>query len=171
LEAVYEDFRTFEYYNEDYQLYSITIPGEWDYVQERLYKGDKIEDKRRVYIHLYYNIDRAAEEQKNFDHRLMRMKQELISSKRDPEHESQYNRYFMVKSTPVRGIQVTVNETAVKGKTILWLLCAPEQQEDGLDHSTGAISKQGFGRKSFWRSKRETEPTSDVSVFRTESER
>jgi hypothetical protein len=44
----------------------------------------------------------------------MRLKQELISGKRDPEHESQYNRYFMVKSTPDRVVQVTVNETVVK---------------------------------------------------------
>ena len=114
LEKVYEVFRTFEYYNEDHQLYSITVPGEWEYTQERPYKGDLIEEKRRVYIHLYYNIDRAAEDQKNFDRRLMGLKRELISGNRDPENERKYKKYFMVKETPVRGIQVTVNETAVK---------------------------------------------------------
>ena len=114
LDKVYDDFRTFEYYNEDHQLYSITVPGEWTYTQERPYKGDKLKEKRRVYIHLYYNIDRAAEDQKNFDRRLMRLKQELLSGKRNPEHESQYKKYFTIKSTPVRGIQVTVNEEAVK---------------------------------------------------------
>jgi len=114
LEKVYEQFRTFEYYNEDNQLYSITVPGEWEYTQERPYKGDIIEEKRRIYIHLYYNIDRATEDQKNFDRRLMGLRRELLSGKRDPENESKYKKYFMVKETPVRGIQVTVNETAVK---------------------------------------------------------
>ena len=114
LDRVYEDFRTFEYYNEDYQLYSITVPSEWAYTQKRPYKGDELAEKRRVYIHLYYNIDRAAEDQKNFDRRLMRLKRELLSGKRDPEHESQYKKYFVIKSTPVRGVQVTVNEEAVK---------------------------------------------------------
>jgi len=114
LDNVYDHFRTFEYYNEEHQLYSITVPGEWDYAQERRYKGDKLEEKRRVYTHLYYNIDRAAEDQKNFDRRLMKLKRELLSGKRNPKHENQYKKYFMVKSTPARGTQVMVNEEEVK---------------------------------------------------------
>jgi transposase len=114
LDRVYDAFRTFEYYDEDHQLYSTTVPGEWSYTQERPYKGDKLDEKRRVYIHLYYNIDRAAEDQKNLNSKLMRLKRELLSGKRDPEHESQYKKYFIVKDTPSRGIQVTVNEEAVK---------------------------------------------------------
>jgi transposase len=111
---VYDEFRAFEYYNEAHQLYSITIPGEWDYVQARRYKGDKLEEKRRVYIHLYYNINRAAEEQENLDRRLVKLKQELLSGKPVAEHESQYKKYFTIKSTPARGIQVMVNEDVVK---------------------------------------------------------
>ena len=114
LEKVYDSFRTFEYYDEDHQLYSITIPGEWAYAQERPYKGDTLEGKRRVYIHLYYNIDRAAEDQKNFDRRLMGFKRELLSGEKDPEHENAYKKYFIIKDTPARGIQVTVNEEAIK---------------------------------------------------------
>ena len=114
LDKVYDDFRTFEYYNEDHQLYSITVPGEWNCTQARPYKGGALEEKRRVYIHLYYNIDRAAEDQKSFGRRLMALKQELLSGKRVAEHEKQYSKYFSVKDTPVRGIQATVNEEAVK---------------------------------------------------------
>lgn len=114
LDKVYEDFQTFEYYNEDHQLYSITVPSEWNYEQERPYKGDKIKGKRRVYIHLYYNIDRAAEDQKNFDRKLMGLKRELLTGKHDLQHESLYKKYFIIKNTPVRGIQVAVNEEMVK---------------------------------------------------------
>ena len=114
LDKVYDELRTFEYFNEDHQLYSITIPSEWSYSQERPYKKDKLNEKRRVYIHLYYNIDRMAEDQKNFDRKLMQLKQEILSGKHDPEHESQYKKYFIIKNTPVRGVQVTVNEEAVK---------------------------------------------------------
>jgi transposase len=114
LDKTYDDIQTFEYYNEDYQLYSTTVPYEWDYKQARPYKGDILEEKRRVYIHLYYNIDRAAEDQKNFDRKLMVLKHELLSGKRNPKHENLYKKYFSVKSTPVRGIQVSVNNDAVK---------------------------------------------------------
>lgn len=113
LDSIYDSF-TFEHYNEDHRIYSTTVPGEWEYVQARPYKGDAIKSKRRIYIHLYYNIDRVAEEQNNFDRKLMELRRELVSGKRMPEHEKQYAKYFTVKKTPKRGIKVTVNEEAVK---------------------------------------------------------
>ena len=106
--------RTFEHYNENYQLYSTTVASEWNYSQVRPYKRDVLEGKRRIYIHLYYNIDRSAEDQKNFDRKLIAMRNELVSNNRKPEHENLYQKYFTIKSTPVRGVQVTVNEDAVK---------------------------------------------------------
>jgi len=114
LDKAYDDMRTFEHYNEDYQLYSTTATSEWSYSQTRPYKGDVLEGKRRIYIHLYYNIDRAAEDQKNFDRKLIAMRDELVSGKRKPEREKLYGKYFTVKSTPVRGMQVAVNEDEVK---------------------------------------------------------
>ena len=114
LDTVYDDFRTFEYYHEAYELYSTTVQGEWLYSQERPYKGDTVQDKRRIYIHLYYNIDKAAEDQKNLDRKLMKLKYELLEGRRLPEHETLYKKYFEVKNTPVRGTQVTVKEDAVK---------------------------------------------------------
>ena len=44
----------------------------------------------------------------------MGLKNELLSGKRVCEHEKLYEKYFEVKSTPVRGIRVTVKEEAVK---------------------------------------------------------
>ena len=94
LDKVYDDIQTFERYNENYQLYSITVPSEWRYAQERPNKGDILEERRRVYIHLYYDIDRSTEDQKNFDRKLMSLKNELLSGKRNSAHESLYAKYF-----------------------------------------------------------------------------
>ena len=114
LDKVYDELVTFEHFDEDYELYSMTVPYEWPYTQARPYKGDVLKEKRRVYIQFYYNIDRATEDQKDFDRRLMGLKNELISGKRVPEHEKLYKKYFDVKSTPVRGTRATVKEDAVK---------------------------------------------------------
>ena len=114
LDIFYDDIQSFEHYDEDYQYYSITVPGEWNYTQARPYKRDVLEEKRRVYIHLYYNIDRSAEDQKGFDRKLMGLRNELISGKRRPEHDGLYKKYFTVKSTPARGVQVAVNDDEVK---------------------------------------------------------
>jgi transposase len=114
LDKVYDDLLTFEYYNEDYELYSTTVVYEWNYTQVQPYKGDILKEKRRVYLHLYYNIDKSTEDQKSFDRKLMELKNELLSGNRCLEHEKLYKKYFTVKSTPVRGVRVTVNEDAVK---------------------------------------------------------
>jgi transposase len=113
IDSAYEEIMSFECYSDDYGLYSTTRAISWEYKQARPNKGDVLNEKRRVYLHLYYDIDRAAEDKKNFDHRLTELKNELLSDKRVTQHESLYKRYFTVKSTPVRGIKVTVNEDAV----------------------------------------------------------
>lgn len=114
IDAIYDDFDTFRYYNDDYELYTTTIQSNWNYTKTRPIKGDSVEEKRRIYIHLYYNIDKAVEDQKNFDKKLFKLKNELLEGKRNSDHENLYKKYFTVKSTPIRGIQISVNEDAVK---------------------------------------------------------
>ena len=113
LDSIYDRFRSFEHYNEKYELYSHTVQTEWNYTEHRPYKGDTITEPRRLYIHYYYNIDKAAEDEKAFDRKLIGLLKELESDRRVPEHESQYKKYFEVKTTPKRGARVTVKEEAV----------------------------------------------------------
>ncbi|MEI3614997.1 transposase [Pseudogracilibacillus sp. SO30301A] len=42
LDAIYDDFRSFEYYSEKYELYGRTVRTTWDYTQHRPYKGDTL---------------------------------------------------------------------------------------------------------------------------------
>jgi len=114
LDKIYDDFRHFEHYNEGFQLYSHTVRTQWQTTRKRPYKGDVVRENKRVYIHYYYNIDKAAEDEKHFDRHLMDLKRELERGQRVPEHERRYKKFFTVKSTPKRGIKVTVNEEAVQ---------------------------------------------------------
>lgn len=113
LDAIYDDFRSFEYYSEKYELYGRTVRTTWDYTQHRPYKGDTLTQSKRMYIHFYYNIDRAAEDEKAFDRKLISLRQELEAGKRKQEHEKLYQTYFETKTTPKRGTKVTVNAEAV----------------------------------------------------------
>ncbi|MDA8226855.1 MAG: IS1634 family transposase [Desulfitobacterium hafniense] len=113
LDVIYDGFRSFEFFNEKYELYCHTVQAEWQYLQHRPYKGDTISEPRRIYIHYYYNIDKAAEDEKAFDRKLMAFRQELESGKRVPEHENQYKKYFVTKTTPKRGTKITIKEDAV----------------------------------------------------------
>jgi transposase len=113
LDTIYDDFRSFEYYSEKHELYARTVRTKWDYTQDRPYKGDTLKQSKRMYIHFYYNIDRAAEDEKEFDRKLIALRHELESENRLPEHEKLYQKYFETKTTPKRGTKATVKMEAV----------------------------------------------------------
>lgn len=113
LDVIYDGFRTFEHFSEKYELYCHTVQTEWQYIQHRPYKGDTIAEPRRIYLHYYYNIDKAADDEKAFDRKLMALRHELETGKRLPEHENLYKKYFETKTTPKRGTRVIVKEEVV----------------------------------------------------------
>ena len=113
LETVRDKMRIWTHYNQDYQLYTYSLPITWDYVQDRPYRGDTIKADHRMYLHLYYSPDRALEDEKAFNSRLANLQAELESGQRHPDHEKQYTQYFEVKSTPVRGTKVIAKEESL----------------------------------------------------------
>lgn len=113
LETVRDTMRNWTHYSQTYQLYAYALPVKWNYVQERPYKGDTIRAQRRMYLHLFYSPDRALEDEKAFNSRLVALQEELESGQRHPDHEKQYARYFDIKTTPVRGTKVTAKEEAL----------------------------------------------------------
>jgi transposase len=113
LEPIYDGFRSFEHFSEKYELYARTVQAEWNFTQERPYKGDTLKSKKRIYIHYYYNIDKAAEDEKAFDKKLFGLCQELETGKRVPEHEKLYSKYFEIKTTSKWGTKATVKQDVV----------------------------------------------------------
>jgi len=100
-------------YSAKYDLYTYCKPMEWDYSQVRPNKGDTLKEGRRMYLHLYYNADRAVEDSRAFNKRMSMLHQELSSGKPKAQHEKDYEKYFEVKKTPVRGIQVKAKQEAM----------------------------------------------------------
>ncbi len=106
LDDVYEDILMFTNYDEGISTYGYTVSAEWDYTQERPYKGDIIEDKRRIYIHYYYSIEKGADDEQVFDKRISSLCNELLEGRPVEEHKKAYAQFFEVKDTPARGRQV-----------------------------------------------------------------
>ena len=101
-----KEMRNWTNYQEQYRLYMQSETISWDYTQERPYKGDTIHGDRRMYLHLYYNPEKAVEDEMDFNRRMLQLQSELQSGRRDPEHEKEYAKYFEVSRTPVRGVRV-----------------------------------------------------------------
>lgn len=103
----------YEHYNSDLELYVFSKTIAWDYVQERPYKGDTLHEERRMYLHVYFNPDRFADDGKSLNRKLDKLKEELLTGKRIPEHEKDYRKYFEIKETPKRGISLTYKQNAI----------------------------------------------------------
>lgn len=114
LDEVYDDIRMFTNYDEGIATYGYTVSAEWDYSQERPYKGDIIKDKRRIYIHYYYSIEKGADDEQVFDKRIAELCSELQEGKCVEEHKKAYAQFFEVKDTPVRGRRVCHKEEEIK---------------------------------------------------------
>ena len=114
LDKVKDELDSYANYNENHHIYAMTVTSEWDYTQERPYKGDVLEEKRRIYIHLYFNAEKAAADRTILEDKITALRHELLDGKRVPEHEAQYKKYFIEKETPIRGRSVTVNDDVVR---------------------------------------------------------
>jgi len=113
LEKVRSDMRTWTHYSQKYDLYAQSSSISWNYTQERPYKGDQITSERRMYLHLYFNSEKATEDERRQNILLISLQEELESGKRSAEHEKLYTKYFDVQTTPVRGCKVIARQEAI----------------------------------------------------------
>lgn len=114
LDAVYNDIRLFHNYEQSLDIYGYSVSTDWNYRQDRPYKGDTLTEKRRMYVHLYYSIEKGAEDERNFDSKISTYYNELISGEKVTSHEKWYQQFFESKQTPKRGIQIKAKEDALK---------------------------------------------------------
>jgi len=110
LDEVRDSLRTWTNYSQKYELYACTQRIDWNYSQNRPYKGDILKGERRMYLHLYFNSEKAMADEKELNTRLGILQSEIESGRRNPGNEKLYTRYFDVKATPVRGIKASAKQ-------------------------------------------------------------
>jgi hypothetical protein len=81
------------------------------HVHSRLYPWG--EERRRCYLHLYYNDLIRSEAVNRFNRQLLDCKDELEYGKPKAEHQDIYDSFFVITATPVRGKKVSYNAEAV----------------------------------------------------------
>jgi transposase len=70
--------------------------------------------ERRCYVHLYYNASRAAEDFDKLSLKLVRCKEELETGNLKEVNQEFYERFFVVKNTPKRGLSVIYDEAGIQ---------------------------------------------------------
>jgi len=71
-------------------------------------------NRRRCYVHVYFNAHTAADSFDGFTNDLLTYKAELESGNRVKEHEEFYNDFFIIRETPKRGRKVQYNDVAIE---------------------------------------------------------
>lgn len=111
---VRESIRDYGNHDSRYGIGAASQTMTWDYSQERPYKKDTLAGVRRMYLHVYYSVQKAADEELELNARLDNLREELLSGRRIDSHEKAYSQFFDVRETPKRGISVKIKEEAVR---------------------------------------------------------
>ena len=106
LEEERENLKRWSNLQTQFGAYGICRTIEWDYEQERPYKGDIIQEKRRAYLLLYYNPEKAARDQVELNDYLTSLHIDLTEGKLKDYRAKDYDKYFYVRETPKRGRKV-----------------------------------------------------------------
>jgi transposase len=115
LDKAKTEMHSFAHYDADQEVYQWGGMGEWPYLQRDRHGNISLEESRRIYVHIYYNGQRAEEEKARFSKLLALAESALrAESKLTLAQASLIEKYFIVKKTPKRGVQVYYNDEAIQ---------------------------------------------------------
>lgn len=103
LDQYYESIASVQHYVE-------TGEGEALYMVSHLCKWGQ----KRYYLHIYYNAARAADDYDKLTKKLLICKDELETGRKQDSHMELYERFFVVKNTPKRGLTVQFNDPEIQ---------------------------------------------------------
>lgn len=86
----------------------------WDYEQERPYKGDILHSKKRAYLLLFYNPEKAAKDQADMNEYLTSLHNDLLNGTKKDYRLKDYDKFFEVTETPKRGRKIKPKEDAMR---------------------------------------------------------
>jgi len=107
------DFDRRENYSSETGLFIKSYMMDWPYEDVKVRSGEVINKSRRVYVHIYYNDQMATDEKLRFNKMLDSLEEEIMSGKRNKDHEKSYTKYYDVTETPVRGVRIAPKQAVI----------------------------------------------------------
>jgi len=113
LDEVREAMRSRSSYSSSHKLHYHSRTIDWHYQEKKKRSGTVVKADRRMYLHLFYNDQKAVDDKAGFNALMDGLESEIRTSHRVAEHEKLYDKYFLITKTPVRGISIQPNEAAI----------------------------------------------------------
>jgi transposase len=86
----------------------------WPYVERDKAGNIVFEGKRRIYVHIYYNGGRSEDEKTKFIKALAMAEQALRNGSCTDAQQRLCDKYFIVKTTPVRGLSIKYKDDHIQ---------------------------------------------------------
>ena len=99
-------------YCQEQQVYCVSATDQWTY--EETVRGEVRTAQRRIYVHVYYNEERAAAEKATFNQTLAALETALRDGTASEEQLKAGMKYFTVSETPKRGRKVEPKVEAIR---------------------------------------------------------
>jgi len=113
LDEVRDTMRSRSSYSSSHKLNYHSRTIDWHYQEKKKRSGTVVKTERRMYLHLFYNDQKAVDDKAAFNTLLDSLESEIRTSHRVAEHEKLYDKYFSITRTPVRGISIEPKEEAI----------------------------------------------------------
>ena len=113
LDSIRTELVTRKNYYSEAAIFAETHLQEWPYEETKPRSGEQVCERRRIYVHYYYNDQKATDDRMRFYHELDQLEEELRSGQKKPESEKEYDKYFIVSDTPVRGRKIKPKQEAI----------------------------------------------------------
>ena len=113
LDAERENVRDYKNYSVTHDVYRLSRTAKWPYEPEGGQSADP-EETRRIYVHLYYNGQRAEAEKAAFVRHLAEAEQALRDGNATEEQQHLGSRYFAMTGTPGRGLRIVHDEKGIR---------------------------------------------------------
>ena len=114
LDEVREVLVSRSHYSSKYGLYFTSSVEEWNYTEpNRKQSGELETGVKRMYLHIFYNDQKAVDDKNDFNEMLDLLEHELLTDKRKPEHEKLYALYYHLDKSPETGIVLTPKQKAI----------------------------------------------------------
>jgi len=97
--------------------YGICRTIEWEYEQDHPYKGYSLTERRRAYLLLFYNPEKAAKDLVESNEYVTGLYNDLTEGNLKDYRAKDYEKYFHVRETPKRGRKVLAIEEAIDGRS------------------------------------------------------
>ncbi|SFI28989.1 Transposase [Tindallia magadiensis] len=175
LEEERDTLQSWTNHHPQFGVYGVCRTIQWDYEQYRPYKGDTLTGKRRAYLHLFYNPEKAARDQVEMNDYLTSLKQDLEQGTLKDYRIKDYDKYFEVTETPKRGRKIKPKEEAMRSaaRNYGYFALLSNEVKDPFEalslYRSKNITEKGFGdlkeRLNFRRMQVSSQLSLDGKIF------